>query len=571
MEQGKQEKGTDDIVWSDFLEEDLLNTPKKASILSSSPRRLVADLKMEVPLTPPTSEDALQYLTSNGIPQEISKFQLHEKDKPEEDLNMLVRDVFGPPSKVAESSLQHEQLVETDSASKVNVPKLDISFPELPWDITPSKAQKERDVKDIMLPIANMRMHHWSGISRLERDLPWSPFPLALGKAAEDDRIQDDELVARFTESLTFANAINQDSLTWKSEGVRLLDESEGEDELVSAVLQRPDGLDCLVRKRMLSCVVQSLPSLVDQSLSPDKVRGTGEDHVREKINDTAGRVRTIPASHMAFGGLFSASSALSHFMDLQGPKPKRVKLRNPSPGDTLVIATRHAATPRPQSRSAPSPSKAAPSNPVLPPPYPAPGHAPFQGAHACIFSSKIVSQRNLTRHIAAFAPALEVIERNLEPRPIAAVASKDAEDPLQYEADIAISPSTGIICTALQMLKQKPLPGQTRHSGVRERIAKVSLRYENLVVFVAGSTAIGGEDDSGMLEGRDCQALVDFTIFCKSMDDGISIIHIPLGEESDRGGLWVSCLRCPRTRRISCFKKRRRYGCSGRVNFGIE
>jgi len=541
MEQGKQEKGIDDIVWSDFLEEDLLNTPKKASILSSSPRRLVADLKMEVPLTPPTSEGALQYLTSNGIPQEISKFQLHEKGNPEEDLDMLVRDVFGPPSKVAESSIQHEQLVETDSASKVNVPKLDVSFPELPWDITPSEAQKERDVKDTMFPIANMRMHHWSGISRLERDLPWSPFPLALGKAAEDDRIQDDELVARFMESLTFANAINQESLTWKPAGVRLLDESESEDELVPAVFQ-PDGLDFLVRKRMSSIAEQSLPSLVVQSPSPDEVRGTGEDHAREKTNDTAGRVRTIPASHMAFGGLFSASSALSNFMDLQEPNPKRVKLWNPSPEDAPAIATRHAATPWPQSRSAPSPSKAAPSNPALPPPYPAPGHVPFEGAHACIFSSKLVAQRGLMRHIAAFAPALEVVERNLEPRPIAAVApTKDAEDPLQYEADIAISPSTGIICTALQMIKQKPLPGQTRHSGVRERIAKVSLRYESLVVLVAGSTAIGGEDDSWVLEDKDCQALVDFTIFCKSIDDSISIVHIPLGEET--AARWIVVL----------------------------
>jgi hypothetical protein len=107
-------------------------------------------------------------------------------------------------------------------------------------------------------------------------------------------------------------------------------------------------------------------------------------------------------------------------------------------------------------------------------------------------------------------------------------------------EADLIVSPSTGVIWTTLQKIKQRPLPGQSQKSGLREKVMRLSQRYELLVVLVSegrisdGSARAYGED-SGDIEGlndKDCDALVELMGFAAASSDEIAVMFAVGGEE---------------------------------------
>jgi hypothetical protein len=100
----------------------------------------------------------------------------------------------------------------------------------------------------------------------------------------------------------------------------------------------------------------------------------------------------------------------------------------------------------------------------------------------------------------------------------------------LDSEADFIISPSTGIILTTLQKIKQKPLPGQKTKSAFKECIEKVSARYERLVVLV--SEACADESTNG-LDGSDTLALAEATGFCSSLNASVILQFVGGGEET--------------------------------------
>lgn len=97
-------------------------------------------------------------------------------------------------------------------------------------------------------------------------------------------------------------------------------------------------------------------------------------------------------------------------------------------------------------------------------------------------------------------------------------------------EADVILSPSTGLILTTLQRIKQRSLPGQKAKTAVRDRIERAAVRYERLIVLISGNRI---EDSRGskssseaiMLDERDCEAFVDFNAFCLSTQDDTQVI----------------------------------------------
>jgi len=92
---------------------------------------------------------------------------------------------------------------------------------------------------------------------------------------------------------------------------------------------------------------------------------------------------------------------------------------------------------------------------------------------------------------------------------------------PLDSEADIIASPSTGIVITTLQKIKQKPLPGQAGISAIRERIEGISVRYEKLIVLVSE----GREDEIAMgMDDKDCHSFTEFLGFCSGFETNILV-----------------------------------------------
>lgn len=102
---------------------------------------------------------------------------------------------------------------------------------------------------------------------------------------------------------------------------------------------------------------------------------------------------------------------------------------------------------------------------------------------------------------------------------------------PEASEADILLSPATGLILTTIQKIKQKALPGKKiQLSGVRERLMKLSLRYERLIVLISEGAAEGGR--GRVIDERECEALGDLSGFAVGVDSDVIVNFVPGGEE---------------------------------------
>lgn len=160
-------------------------------------------------------------------------------------------------------------------------------------------------------------------------------------------------------------------------------------------------------------------------------------------------------------------------------------------------------------------------------------------------------------RHISVLYPAASIIERDftsqaglLTSRSSLSNKKGTSSGPMEAEeADILLSPSTSLILTSLQKIKQRSLPGQAMRNPVKERIQRVALRCERLLVFVsegrpppAPPTTIldhfspthksSVSPPAHTLHDRDCEAITQLTSFSATLNTDITVTYISGGEE---------------------------------------
>lgn len=146
---------------------------------------------------------------------------------------------------------------------------------------------------------------------------------------------------------------------------------------------------------------------------------------------------------------------------------------------------------------------------------------SPLPKATIIISSILFSVQRKFIIELKQFYTDLSFIERDFS----------TLKSTLCYEADIITSPSTGLVLTTLQKIKQKPLPGQeTLHYGIKERLIDLSIRYEHLIVLVAENSSVSGVARN--LDDNDCLALSDMMGFATVLDADVQILYVPGGNQ---------------------------------------
>ncbi|KAI9705434.1 MAG: hypothetical protein M1836_006189 [Candelina mexicana] len=514
----------------------------------SSPSRHVraSDRKVEGPLTPPMTVAPQNIRTKSISFPEILQEVIPDlpppiEKRPDElssqaDLDTFFEGTIAPIAEKVNSALEQEQLQEKDSTLRVDVPIMDFSLPTPPWEKysktssrqgleeqTEQKPQ-ERLLTEIKERHLNLKTHLWSGASRVERELYWTPFPADLGKVALEEAIDDDdgETVATFLADFHRNDIIDSGSLTWKPEGLRILrddDEDTDEEELQPGTFREEQDIVSMIKKRKLELRENTLDS------PPEEGR-----------QDKAPKMDFTQTSLLS--GTFSAFNHLSNFVEIRSGLSKKEKLTE-SPHFP-------SKAPEPTTRATSSTEKIPglataerTKSPIQPdrPPLSVPRTPLPTTSHPFIISSTLLMQKTLTRRIETLYPSAELIERDwtahtpAPPRGTSKPLKIPTPNPLNDEADLLISPSTGLILITLQKLKQRPLPGQVQRSAIRERIARVAPRYERLVVFVSEGRNIGDSGTAGMM-GDDCEAVLEFMGFAASLKDEAEVRYIAGGEE---------------------------------------
>ena len=149
-----------------------------------------------------------------------------------------------------------------------------------------------------------------------------------------------------------------------------------------------------------------------------------------------------------------------------------------------------------------PSPPSAVSLSPILRAPAPS-------SSRQFIIATTVLAQHALVRHIEMLDPAAQFIERDF-----AQYASSAATASLSHEADIILSPSTGLVLTTLPHLRQMALPGSGKLPPLRARLVDVAPRYGRMVLLVAAGQPNGMTSPTP----ADAEALAGLQGFLHSM-----------------------------------------------------
>ena len=517
----------------------VLYSPLKGIDKTPSPplrkRNRREDLMVEVPLTPPASDRPPPWNTKNGSPSKMLREIIPSLPPPipgpenlsSEDIDMLFAEQIAPIAAKAERAIEQEQLQEADTTSRVPVPVMDFAKPIPPW-VLPRPGNVNEWKREFMCNIkeTHLGLHTWELDRHTERtSLSWVPFPASLGRFELRDTIDDDGSLATF---LAQPEPLDPETLIWKPQGLRVLDEihESDEEELIRGNFSSANDVESLIKKRNLEIQNEEIDEKSTQ-------HGRASTHNVKKPSNNANSIKGSPRlktktpttqnNHNATTLGFSAMNALDQFLGMRkGYLQQKSKQVDKRPVD--VASQSSINTSILQSDNVPNRTNVAEKS-SLPAPRPQfnlPEHPRY-----FVASTSFLSNRKLARRIKDLYPAAEIVERDFavyESRSTYKESKPGLPGTrpvmLADEADIILSPSTGLILTSLQKIKQQALPGQSTRSPVRDRIQQAATRYERLVVLVSRTNSQSDSDilDIDKLDESDCETMTSLTAFLNQL-----------------------------------------------------
>ncbi|KAF2473975.1 uncharacterized protein BDR25DRAFT_282135 [Lindgomyces ingoldianus] len=532
-------------------------------------KRKIQDLKVEGPLTPPIFHDSqAKKIKSVSFPEmlheyipDLSNFESGDDIlNSQESFSDFYKEIV-PVVEEVNKNIENEKLSEVDTTRRVDVPDLDFSLPTLPWEKYGHKKRGKHPVGETELDAQtkfilqvkrnDLRLvSSWHGLAKLERDLHWSPFPTQLGVITINEKLQDDGILGELLAELSTSDIATSSTDIWKRDQLRFFDDEEDrEDELEVVELQEGEGVESFIRKKRLEIEDDDINNPPGGRETKGTTLGTlirnvphkeFEDQCHRDDFSAVQRGLLPPPGHqqapmeldggLMFGGMFSASVALHKFMKLHG-RTARTGVGDESIAVEINIPVQRSGD-RPTSLSheglqgvvlttasrevQDSCSPPRPTALMLPP-------TPTN-LQPCSFiiSSTLLQQRTLTRQVEKIYKDAELMERDFSL----------LHSPSQ-EADLLLSPSTGLILTSLQQIKQRALPGQPDRSPIKERISKLQLRYERLIVLVSEGVSQEVEEAGSrrLADARDPEALKELEVFSSKMEADVMTKYIEGGE----------------------------------------
>lgn len=545
----------DPMLWGDAgdLEVDELAPLPKS-------RRRAAELKVEVPLTPPQGipsavRSPAKDTKSVSFPDDMLEYITYPAETPskyesgngvldsENDFDAFFEDI-GPIAKKAEWRAENEQLQEADTTKRVEVPHLDFEDPVAPWNAFGLKASLKKE--GIMTELqAQARLlsrcaseelrlaQKWPESKKQDMELTWWAFPRNISKEAVKETIQYDAALNQVMGSSSSADVdiVGSGSLAWKLEGLRILDQPDDEEEEISPWHFEPGGdLVSLLQKRKLEMAENLQDSVYQQGGSVSKENAISQPQKKKRADENSVHMPAAQESSFMFGGMFSTSKSLDQFMQVSsgimnvGQQPKaqhsgKVEQQKPSYDKATIPDTTKQVI---RTDQPPPPFQA----PPIPKDHP---RKPF-----IVSSSLLTRRRDLVRTIQKLYPTAFFVERDYTKPHLSTTTSRT---PPPAEPDLILSPSTGLLLTSLQRIKQRALPGQqstTSEITFQTELAQCIAKFPHLIVLISASAAPSStapHADAAAPDARDCDAIAALHGFAASLRGQITIAYVPGGE----------------------------------------
>ncbi|KAJ5042237.1 uncharacterized protein L3040_004791 [Drepanopeziza brunnea f. sp. 'multigermtubi'] len=513
------------------------NSPK----IKEEKRVKLGDLKVEEPMTPKMRAPTHKFVRFSNI---IEQLDIKPSSSPRTPpgTSTFFKEVFGPAYESVNQQLEQETLIRADTTARVDVRVMDFRKPDPPWhkfdQIKEPSALLELQKSFIRETVRSIPT--WPGSGKRDSSLPWSPFTSEFAKLALEEEYQDNNSTWKpFVKD--DQDAIDSSSLIWKQPGLKILRDGkdDDDDEIEPGQIQTdsPQDLSFIVKKRKMELQER------DNFRKNNPVEGNNvpavsgftpinkPKHSASTSNSATGQL--VSGELGMLGSQFSAEASLNHYLELRGAK--RPKLTDSiyfgSTTKALVPGSQPLIVATPQQAGIPIRTSPLMKQEKLPIPIIAPSNT----AANIIISSTLLKNRALIKHIESQLPSLKLVERDFTAHNTStwmpgSVTRSPVKSPLDSEADLILSPTTGIILTTLQKIKQRALPGQSQKSkpAIRERLERVCPRYEKLVVFVSEGNL---DESTNGLDDSDCLALAEFIGFASAFETAVGVHFVGGGD----------------------------------------
>lgn len=441
-------------------------------------------MMVEALLTPPISTTKRVRFADLELPPRINTPELEQAEGESEGKQILAR---------VEQELAQEQLQEADSTLRIEVPIMDFSRLKLPWDEPGNRLERVRDLE----AWAGLAARKWGGSGGVGMELSWRPF-VRRAITLPVEELKDAEFMNEF---VVRSEDGHEDERTFL-ENLRTLGlkevEEKNDTELEPGVFTVKMDMEALVKRKKKQ----------KRSKLDDHTWTASDEGRRKKVSGLRGDAGPLSAN------------PLDTFMALRSRVAK--KTENASNSRTIQI------NPAPQLTLAPIDPPEPPASPA-PSPIPVPKIRLPISPGTFIASTTLLSERRLFRGIKDLYPTATIIERDFTvpiPDTFNDIPQAPDSDP---EADLLLSPLSGVILTTLQKIRQAPLPGHAL-SSTRQRVADVALLYEHLFVLVLGT-----------VRSSDAETIAGFMSFAAALRLRVYVRVIPDG--GDDAASWAVAL----------------------------
>lgn len=468
---------------ADFMrtERQSLGLDSSSDVYPSEPGSLVGektarldDLKISDPLLPESSTSPVKGAKRVTFQEEVQELVPQtDSSMDSAEIHTVVNEVMASVAPLAQPAIERskaEELSEADTVLRVPVPQVDPLKPVMPWDVKSAQRDdlqsldcQRRLLQDLASNLSKEE-RKWDISKASEKAMNWVSFPTQHARVKPEDEFDDGSLT-RYLKELDLDGDFDIKLMTWKPDGIRMLDEGDDDEEEIEP-LDIPDeppppanGLREMLERRKKQ-IEESKKRSAQQISShgalgrPTKAPRHGEKEICANNLDLAMTrpEQTGLASFAALQG-WSAPPKGGPVQESGSQKPTERPIPLQPANEATQILEQPASTATP---TIPTPT-------ITPPPYDLP----------IIVSSTLMTDHKLLRHLERLLPTLQILERIYT-------------DPTTREADIILSPSAGLHFTTLQKLKQKPLPGQPpSKTTIHSLLPSLCHRYTTLYLLI--------------------------------------------------------------------------------------
>ncbi|KAH8680964.1 hypothetical protein BX600DRAFT_504709 [Xylariales sp. PMI_506] len=429
----------------------------------------------------------------------------------------------------ARQMIEQERLEPAAAIYRLSVPMMDFAVNDMP------KMKNNQPNDHLQAYFKSVRLiPTWPGDMSAEMQLRWNPFPRQLGRITVQEVVEDRDLIRSFVDTFNSKNVPDSSLFIWKRPGLSILSTVDKDEnvEINESPTRQKDSLASLVKKRKLE--LDSMNTEV--SLSPVK-----KIKIRNNISPPGNRLfsqDTIPHLLVDVGDPSTASKLLANFVDFRTWSKRKSErsafFNTPSGVEDKSITERNTAATDPAKAQIKKQHGSVLPNLDTSEPCPVPDIDAYSQPTSIIMNLTI--ERGIASRLETLLPAINMIERDFDQwNGVTWDGSSVARSPiissLAAEADVIVSPKTGIVITTRVKIIQKPLPGRKGRTVICDRIEKVAARYEHLIILVSESNPI--DETSRGLSESECMAYAEFLGFAHGLDSNVLVQYVGGGDET--------------------------------------